>query len=215
MDTDDNEQKQVASYPRSEDESPSNVSPREKHPRTEPNAGTGDPTDGRKPYDWETRYPRQAVIHIRLESLYLLVVFFSSLFIIFAAWKGWLSVFLSLSGTEAPILKKYAYYAASGMLGGVVFGIKYFYRVVARGYWHLDRRIWRLKSPLIAMSVAFVVGAMIDASFISTRGSMSSAAVISIGFLAGYFADDAVGKMYEIASVIFGKSAATKAGDGK
>jgi hypothetical protein len=30
--------------------------------------------------------------------------------------------------------------------------------------------------------------------------------MVAIGFLAGYFADEAVGKMYDIASVMFGSN---------
>ena len=186
-----------------------------RYPHNGPNAGAGDPTDGREAYEWATRYPRIAWVQIIWEALYLIVIFLISLFIIFATWKGWACSFLSASPGEALTLKKYIYYAASGMLGGVAFGIKYFYRVVARGYWHQDRIIWRLKSPLLAMALAFVVGALIDASLIPTRGPSSDAAFVSIGFLVGYFADKAIAKMYEIADVIFGASATKKAGNGK
>jgi hypothetical protein len=98
------------------------------------------------------------------------------------------------------------------MLGGITFGIKYFYRVVARGWWHQDRRFWRFMSPFIAMIVALVVGSMIDAGLIvvTAQNRISTPAIISIGFLAGYFADEAVGKMYEVASVLFGRSDSIK-----
>lgn len=180
-----------------------------------PNAGVSDPTDGRKLHEWETRYPSDARKKILLETIYLFVMFFASFFLIFANWKGWLGVLLSLSIDDTLTLKKYVYYASSGMLGGIVFGMKYFYRVVARGYWNQDRIIWRTMSPFIAMAVSFIVGMMIDASFLAAKQPITSAAILSIGFLAGYFADEAVGKMYEVACVIFGKSSSTKAGDGK
>ena len=182
---------------------------------TEPNAGSGDPTDGRMPYNWRSGYEPIARKEIRYESVYLFLMFISSFFFLYASWIGWIGSALSASPKECIAIRKYLLFASSGMLGGVVFGIKYFYRVVARGFWHQDRRIWRLKSPLIAMAIAFVIGAMIEASFITTRSPISSAAIVSFGFLSGYFADDAVGKMYEIACVIFGRSSSTKAGDGK
>ena len=185
-------------------------SEKRQHPRTELNAGTSDPTDGREPYEWTTCYPRQAVVQIRWEWAYLCLILFSSFFLIFATWIGWVNSLLSMSPEQALTLKKFLYYAASGMLGGVVFGIKYFYRLVARGYWHQDRRIWRIMTPFIAMTIAFIVGAMIDASLMVPQVQISGAAFVSIGFLSGYFADQAVGKMYEIASVIFGKSATLK-----
>lgn len=180
--------------------------------RTGPNAGTGDPTDGRRPYDWPSRYPPTARKEIRLESLYLISIF---IFSFAATCLSCVDVTFPLSPNISLTMNKFVLYALSGMLGGSVFGVKYFYRVVARGYWHQDRRVWRLMSPLIAMTVAFIIGAMIDASFVATTKPSSNTAIISIGFLAGYFADDAVGKMYEIANVLFGKSSTTKVGDGK
>jgi len=185
------------------------------YPHIDPNAGSGDPTDGRKRYQWTTGYPPEALTQIRWESIYLLFVFLFSLSLIFATWMGWIASLFLLTPEQTITLKKYAYYAASGMLGGVTFGIKYFYRVIARGYWHQDRRIWRLMSPLIAMTVALFIGTMIDASLIETREPTSGAAVLSVGFLVGYFADKAIAKMYEIANVIFGPIATKKADNGK
>lgn len=182
---------------------------------TELNDSTGDPTDGREAYKWETCYAKQARDKIRKEAIYLIFLFLSSFLLIFVIWHGYISASLSLTPIKYLTFQKYAYYTVTGMLGGVVFGIKYLYRVVARGYWHEDRRLWRFLSPLNAMAIAFIVGAMIDASFISKPEPISSAATVSIGFLSGYFADEAIGKMYEIAGVIFGKSATTKGGDGK
>ena len=179
---------------------------------TETNTGTGDPADGRVAFDWVSKYPPEARNEIKWETIYLLFIFFSALALLFATWKGWVCLVFSASPGETDSLRKYAFYASSGMLGGITFGMKYFYRVVARGYWHQDRRIWRILSPLMALAVSIVVGAMIDASLITAKKPISSALVVSIGFLAGYFADEAVGKMYEIASVIFGKSAMTKSG---
>jgi len=184
-------------------------------PRSDPNAGTADPTDGRNPYDWRTRYPPTASKEIICEAIFLLVAFFSSLFLILATWIGWFTSIFQLHPAQILTFKQYAYYAGAGMLGGVAFGIKYFYRTVARGYWHQDRRMWRLMSPLIAMTVALIIGAMMNASLIERRGSSSGAASISIGFLVGYFADMAIGKMYEIATVIFGPSVKKKLDNGK
>lgn len=197
------------------DSVPLPVQTREDVRHSEPNAGSGDPTDGRKEYEWETKYPKHAKIEIRLEAIYLFVIFLLSNLTIFAIWIGWACNWLSLTPEQATTFKRFAYYAAAGMLGGVTFGIKYFYRVVARGYWHQDRRIWRLMSPFLSMTIALIVGLMLDASMIASTPPSSGAAILATGFLSGYFADQAVAKMYEIAEVVFGKSAATKAGDGK
>lgn len=182
---------------------------------TELNAGTSDPTDGKKRYQWRSCYPEASRKEMRWEAVFLFLIYFFSLFILYATWRGWISLWFSATGLNDSTLKKYAYYAAAGMHGGIIFGMKYFYRVIARGGWHQDRRYWRIMSPFIAMSISIIVGAMIDGSVMTTHKPVNGASVVSVGFLAGYFADEAVGKMYEIASVIFGKSTTTKDGDGK
>lgn len=169
-----------------------------------PDIGTGDPTDGRDVMEWKSRYPDEARGQIRLEATYVASLFFASLLLILATWKGIPGELAGVTGSDAAILKKYCLFGFSGLLGGTIFCIKYLYRVVARGYWNVDRRLWRLFSPLTALGVAFAMGALIDASFISLRAPSSGAGIVGIGFLVGYFADPAVAKMHEIAEVLFG-----------
>ncbi len=187
--------------------SENNESSNKQHPETQPisdpNSGSSDPTDHRKQYEWKTHYPPDAIKEIYQETFYLSAILVISFSLILLNWIG---VFDRFSPEAYTTLRKYIFYSSSGLLGGIIFGLKYFYRVVARGYWHQDRKIWRLMSPFIAMTVAFVVGAMIDSGTINTVKPITTPSVVSIGFIAGYFADEAVGKMYDIASVIFGKS---------
>ncbi len=186
----------------------------ESKPCTESNAGPGEHTDKRGPWDWPSKYPLQAKREIFCEGLFLMAVLFSSFFIILATWREWYCIFLSVPASEVRLFKIIVYYTAAGLMGGVTFSIKMFYRMVARGYWHQDRRSWRLMTPFVAMAVAFIIGQMKESSLISANIPTSGSAAISIGFLAGYFADQAVAKMYEIAEVLFGKSSVTKGGDG-
>jgi len=165
-----------------------------------------DTTDGRSRCEWESRYPEKARFEIRLESFFIFFLFFLGATGVFSVWRGWLVELFGIPSGSINVFNKYAYYSISGFLGGVVFGIKYLYRVVARGFWHQDRRVWRLMSPFVAFTISFVVGCLIESSFMLTNRPLSTASIISIGFLSGYFADEAVGKMYEIANVIFGKS---------
>jgi hypothetical protein len=70
------------------------------------------------------------------------------------------------------------------------------------------------------MVISIVIGAMVNIGMIPAKKPISSSAILVIGFLAGYFADEAVSKMYEIARVIFGEGAMAKnkdvkAGDAK
>lgn len=182
-----------------------------------PNVGTGDPTDGRHHLEWESKYPPNAVRIIRLEALYLVALFFLSFVLYFITWRGLLEELLNISSSiDANYFRQFCYFAISGLLGGTIFGIKYLYRVVARGYWHMDRQLWRFLTPLMSFALAFVVGALFDSELMSKASAndlmlsghnetaISGTTAISIGFLVGYFADQVVAKLYEIASVIFG-----------
>lgn len=164
-----------------------------------------DNTDGRKKDHVTSRYEERIRKEIWFEAIFLLFLVFLSLLLLFLTWKGSIYSYLDIPNNLQTSAKKHIYYMASGMLGGLTFGMKYFYRVVARGWWNQDRRIWRLMSPMISGIVALMIGALIDASLIINANKiLNGASIISIGFLAGYFADEAVGKMYEIANVIFG-----------
>lgn len=185
---------------------PSHIAPDEAHEAhiTSPNVGIADPTDGREKYQWKSSYPEEAKRKIRLEAFYLSFVFFATLVFILLTWKGITADWLNVAGKPAEVLRKYSYYVAAGTLGGSVFSIKFMYRVVARGYWHVDRQMWRYLTPVVSFGVAFAGGALIEASMFSGRPPLSGAAIVGTGFLIGYFADQAIAKMYEVANVIFG-----------
>ena len=178
------------------------------HEAHDPNASTAEPTDGRQQYEWQSKYPKDAMQIIRFESIYLFILLLMSLLGILLTWNRYLENFLFNPEILDPkIFRIYSYYCFAGLLGGTTFSIKYMYRVVARGYWHLDRQIWRLLSPFMSISISFAVGTLISASYIGSdtiKFSHSAASAIGIGFLVGYFADQAIGKMYEIAMVLFG-----------
>src|SRR5205814_2702359 len=127
--------------------------------RLGPDAGSADPTDNRRQYDWKSHYPAEARSQINYEALYLVAVFIIAAAGILLGWANVIANLVGLSGDSGDILRKYIIYSGSGLLGGAVYGIKYLYRVVARGYWHEDRRLWRLLSPLNASALGFVMGA--------------------------------------------------------
>lgn len=185
-----------------------NTDPQSNEPVAGPDVGNLDPTDGRKKFDWESRYPSDAKFQIRCQAWYILILLFVALALIFATWMDVFTQLLSLPPSGAATLRKYCYYSFSGLFGGTVFGMKYMYRVVARGYWHEDRNLWRYQSPFIALAVSFAFGTLIDGKFMSVGAHTSGAAIVGLGFLIGYFADDATGKLHEIAGVLFGKASA-------
>lgn len=162
-------------------------------------------TDGRTPYDWKSKYPLEARKEIRNEAIYIGAVLFVSLIGLLLNWCGLICL---LVGTEQ--IEGIMFYFFAGLLGGSIFGIKYFYRVVARGYWSQDRRYWRVFSPWISSCIALVVGCMVVSGYINANQNPSTAVGTCIGFIAGYFADEAVGKMSEVATALFGSSGKTK-----
>lgn len=171
-------------------------------------------TDGRKPYDWESHYPKEARQQMKYEGIYIAIVLAISIFALAMLIKGCLWTVSAENSTlnEERLLtfESLLIYFFSGLLGGTVYGMKYFYRVVARGFWSLDRRFWRIFSPWISACIALVVGCMMTSGIISSVETQSILTSICIGFVAGYFADDAVSKMSEVAKALFGTSNGTK-----
>ena len=164
-----------------------------------------DETDGRGRYEWVSRYPVRAKCEIWLETLFVACVLATALFGIYLTWSGTLTALLQCPQCSTETLRRYAYFFFSGMLGSILFGGKYLYHVVARGYWHQDRRLWRFLSPFLAASLALIVAAAIDSGMMGLAFRAGShAACVAMGFFSGYFADKALAKMTEIADVVFG-----------
>ena len=169
-------------------------------------------TDGREPYYWKSKYNSDARKEMRIEACYIGCILAISLIGLFCHWSGLVTYLIEL----IPFTKDTEYlvgiilYFLSGLLGGAIFGIKYFYRVVARGYWTQDRRYWRVFSPWISSCIALVVGCMVVSGYINANQNPSTAAGTCIGCIAGYFADEAVGKMSEVAIALFGSNGKTR-----
>ena len=172
-----------------------------------PNEIDGVNTDGRLAYEWTSRYAPQAVRHIRIDAAYIAVMLFLALAAILVTWRGALyeMVGSQCASCDGRVFGKYSLYFLGGLLGGILFGIKYLYKVVARGWWHLDRRLWRLFSPWLSGSLALVVGALLESGVLGlTMKVNSGAAYLSYGFITGYFADRAIDKMHDVAETLFG-----------
>jgi hypothetical protein len=94
-----------------------------------------------------------------------------------------------------------------GAVGGTTFSIKWLIHSVAKGNWHLDRRLWRLFVPLVGGVYACAVLTLLDSGMILgragdvTRGIASAA---SMAFLIGYFSDGVSGLLTNIANAVFG-----------
>ena len=164
-------------------------------------------TDEREKGKWESRYPLEAQKEIRSDARYVALVLVLTLVALLATWRGTAFDFLAgdCVSCNRSTFDRYAFFYLGGQLGGTLFGVKYLYNVVARGWWNIDRRLWRLFSPFLSAGLAVAVGALIDSGILGlTTKATSGAAYFSLGFIAGYFADSALRKMKEIADTVFG-----------
>ena len=149
---------------------------------------TSDYTDGRRPYEWESKFPDEAKKHIRRESIVLAVAL-----VVLVCLTG---VALTLSGnpsvlsTTISIDLRMAVLFFCGAVGGTTFSIKWLIHSVAKGSWHLDRRLWRLFVPLVGGVYACAVLTLLDSGMIlghSADVSRGTASAASMAFLIGYF----------------------------
>lgn len=158
-------------------------------------------TDGRKMGDYKTRYP-DCKLKILRDATYVLVLMLGALLLLFLNFLGIIenADCLALTPEQKCIFHNVGYCMFAGLLGGATFGMKYLYRVVAHGFWSEDRLLWRIFAPLISLPLSLVMG-VIMFNDISSSATMA----IVVGFFTGYFSDEAVGKMYELAGVLFNR----------
>jgi hypothetical protein len=118
---------------------------------------------------------------------------------------------LNLTSHQSRELALYGSTWTAGMLGGGVFALKWFYHSVARGKWHLDRRAWRIFTPLISGALAFGTGALFISEVLpifNPSVTRSIAGVTAVGFLVGYFSDSAVAALAAAADRVLGTKTA-------
>ena len=173
--------------------------------------GTKDYTDGRPPWDWQTKYPPEARSAINWEARIL-----CSGLIIVLVLAG-LAIFLSDHNIRIPILAaspedgvdcRIMSIFFSGCVGGATFSIKWLIHAVAHGSWHLDRRYWRLFVPLIGGVYAWVVLTIFETGIMgggqATVMARPAASTAAFAFLIGYFSDGVSGLLSNIANAVFG-----------
>lgn len=163
--------------------------------------------DGRDSGNWKTRWCPEATKHIRIDAIYVGSILVFILISLLLVWRGTAFNLLANDCATCDIKRfnQFALFFLGGMLGGTMFGIKYLYKVVARGYWNIDRRLWRIFTPFLSGILAFTIGSLIDSGMLGlSLKSSSSTFYLSLGFISGYFADSALAKMQEIANTVFG-----------
>lgn len=165
-----------------------------------------DLTDGRKPGNWATRYSDdEARKSIDFEKRYLLILIFLN--IVIATVLGLLIKYPPYS-QYCPTLRKYAFAFLGGAMGGSVFSAKWLVHSVAKNTWNRDRRLWRIFTPIVSGVLGFIVILLIGCGVISISNldSIDLGKCYGVAFLIGYFSDNAIGKLTEIAQVFFGSS---------
>jgi len=170
-----------------------------------------DLTDGREKGNWQSRYDENALKEIKKERLILLIYLFGSFVLVFISglyFKKYIpNIDCNLLG-----IKPYVFCSLGGFIGGTVFSMKWLVHSVAKHTWNYVRQFWRMMTPMLSGTVALLILILINADIFKSDigSSYSTYKSFGIGFLSGYFSDNAIGKMTEIAQVLFGSSASKK-----
>ena len=161
------------------------------------------PNDNHDPWEWRTKYtPPTSWIQISIEAFYLAVLLVLALIALYHLYTGNLyTIYCSIARIQRDevAFSKELYCILFGFFGGTVYAIKILYKALASGMWHQDRVLWRIFSPWVSLVLSIVIASiMADRVF----GNNYYSAVI-VGFFAGYFSESAIGKLYEIAHILF------------
>lgn len=160
------------------------------------------PDDGHGLWEWRTKYEGNAWKYIWRDFIYLMVLLFFALIALYFLYSdrlyAWHAAF-SVNTPDPIIFKKEMYCILMGFLGGITYSIKILYKSVARGMWHRDRVLWRIATPWVSLTLSIVVASLMTHEIFSANNY----AAIVIGFFAGYFSESAIGKLYEIAGILF------------
>lgn len=170
---------------------------------------TVDYTDGRALYDWQSRFPEQACKHIRCEAIFLtsillLLISLCGAALVLSGSTYTLNLAPNVSANFDP---RVIVIFLCGAVGGTTFSIKWLIHAVAKGNWHLDRRLWRMFVPLVGGVYACAVLTLLDSGVILGHGANATrgvAAAAAMGFLIGYFSDGVSGLLTNIANAVFG-----------
>lgn len=88
-------------------------------------------TDGRKQYDWESKYPECAQKEMKKEAIYIaiiLIIAFSLLIFIVGGLIDKVGNLIGLEAKKTASLEGVIIYFFSGLLGGTIFGLIELYR---------------------------------------------------------------------------------------
>ena len=174
----------------------------------QPVENDGDYSDGRKAWDWKSRYPIEARRQLNREAGILTLMLVIALLM--------LSVSLGLDGQSTSIeflgLQLWVSFRLliiffAGFLGGITFSMKWLIHAVAKGKWHQDRLQWRILAPALGGVYACVVMALWSSGFLPNQSAQTTNTITTIAplaFLVGYFSDGVSGLLSNVANAVFG-----------
>jgi hypothetical protein len=176
-----------------------------------------DLTDGREPFDWESRYPVNARRWMRAEAIYLLSLLFLVPISVGISATGRPASWLNLALSENNYTTFLAFFWAwlGGMLGGTLFSLKWLYHSRAKGLWNMDRIFWRLFTPHLSAGLSFAFVALVSSGLLNLFNNEilnKPLLSFSLSFLTGYFSDTAIAKLTEVAETVFGPTRAAPSG---
>lgn len=173
---------------------------------------TDEYTDGRKLWEWQSKFPSEAQKEIKLEARILmtalvLTLALAGLFLGLGDARFEFKIPIGESPPSFYLSCKLLGIFFTGCVGGVTFSIKWLVHSAATGKWHLDRRYWRLLVPCVGGVYALVVLTLFDAGLFARADSgTASVATLSpaLAFLVGYFSDGVSGLLSNVANAVFG-----------
>ncbi|NTF35080.1 hypothetical protein [Rhizobium skierniewicense] len=165
--------------------------------------------DGRDAGEWESSYSRGALIQIYIELIYLLSVLGAALYFLYTLF------FTPEQPNNAcaecrNIGFEQAYWLSvglGGLIGGIVFALKWHYHSVAKRIWHRDRLVWRITAPILSSVLATFVMMMIRADIVPLIGVEKISSILAataFSFFLGLFSDNLLASLQNLAAQMFG-----------
>ncbi|MCP8896350.1 hypothetical protein KYK29_15590 [Shinella daejeonensis] len=171
--------------------------------------------DGRTVGNWTSRYKAEAWWQIGIEFVLLLSYLLVANFLMLQAIlvqpdTAVKSGFIYLSPLDAYVAEanlKWMALALAGFVGGAVFDLKWLYHSVAKGIWNRDRCLWRIIVPFNSSMVSLFTGFLFASGiipFLKNESFDDIYALLGFGFVFGYFSDNILAALQNLAKQIFG-----------
>ena len=176
---------------------------------TDPGFSPADLSDGRELGDWKTRYPdRRARCQIVIEAFVLGVLLIGIPVLILLVWIGAIRDWFAIEPDKYDTVATFAYAWLAGALGGAAFSAKWLVHTIAKRKWNIDRRFWRFFTPIVAGTVSFALIALATSGLFQVLDAerlRTGSAVVGVSFLLGYFSDNTIAKLAELAERLLGE----------